>query len=59
MSNPRGGLLLGGEDVDELKGIIGGCEEDGGEMVWFSAASAAAESLELLEMAAWMYNGST
>lgn len=60
-SNPKGGLLLGGEDVDELKGVIGGCEEEegGGGMVWYSAASAAEESLEVLEMAAWMYIGST
>lgn len=58
-SNPKGGLLLGGEDVDELKGVIGGCEEEeGGGMVWYSAASAAEESLEVLEMAAWMYIGS-
>lgn len=57
-SNPKGVLLLAGEDVDELKGIIGGYEEGGG-MVWCSAASAAAESLEVLEMAACMYIGST
>lgn len=54
-SNPRG---LDGEDVDELEVIIGGCVE-GGRIVWYSAASASVESLEVLEMAAWMYIGST